>query len=86
MFVLRQIHPSGCQRNTFLGSSYKVISKNDGIAEFTKLSKEFWNEEDPVSTYAFIITDTGVTIPLYMEESTYIMTEGGKTFDNLSHR
>ncbi len=91
MFILRQISKEGIESNSIIGDSYNFIHKDINYREFCKtfeLTFEKSYEEDlkddnAKTCYAFI--SNGVFMrPLYKGNSYFIMTEGGKTFSNVS--
>ena len=86
MYTLRTIPQGYPARNESLGSYYTVILKEQNPKEFTETCKIFWNEENSGHTYGFVVNETGKIIPLMEGCFHYIMTDNGKTFDNLSLR
>jgi hypothetical protein len=85
MFILRRISGRGVQMNLNLGSSYTYIGKNENPEEFERTLKEVFDNLNEEIIYAFVSDEDGKHIyPLYKGQKAYIMTESGKTFDNVS--
>lgn len=97
MYTLRTI-VKNVQLNKSLGEDYAVIERETNYEEFAKTFKtcfqtEHVADDDKESTrftqncYAFIVHNEGsAIIPLYKNQSVYVMTESGKTFSNLSYK
>lgn len=86
MFVLRKISGEDVQMNIALGSSYTYIGKLENPKEFDRTSKEVFNDLNKEIIYAYVSNHSGAIHPLYEKQSNYIMTEGGKTFANLTKK
>lgn len=98
MYTLRSISKTGLQRNENLGSNYSLVHRDYNYPEFQRQFKFIFDKDhvadnDPESngdtkdTYAFVISENGGQIfPLYKTFDYYIMTDSGKTFDNLSYK
>jgi disulfide oxidoreductase YuzD len=85
MYTLRTI-TKNCDTNKIIGEWYKVVRKKFNKENFEKYYKDCFNKEkDEMSKkiYAFLQTDDFI-VPLYSDEFYYIVSEGGKTFENLS--
>ena len=85
MFILRRISGRGVQMNLNLGSSYTYVGKLENPEEFERTLKEVFDNLNEEIIYAFVSDEDGRHIhPLYKGQKAYIMTESGKTFDNVS--
>ena len=95
MFTLRQISSKGMQNNTVLGKNYKVLMREEHYDLFCEIYKKVFEQDhvsdlDPTASdiskdcYGFVYSDE--CHPLFKGESYFIMTENGKTFDNLTYR
>lgn len=63
-----------------------VVRRVENKDEFERTVK-LWSESDTEDVYALITYDDGKKImPLYDGGNYYIMTESGKTFDNVTRR
>lgn len=86
MYTLRKV-VDNVQSNQNLGIQYQVIEKETNKKEFKKAKEFFFGEEEENSCYAIIVCNGGSElIPLYKNQSNYIMTESGKTFSNLTFK
>lgn len=86
MFILRRILKDGVEINTSLGEDYVLVRRVENKDEFERTVK-LWSESDTEDVYALITYDDGKKImPLYDGGNYYIMTESGKTFDNVTRR
>lgn len=86
MFILRKIEKDGGQINVSLGEYYILINAESSPDRFNKLLKEQFKTESPDDVYAIICYSPGTNFrALSKNISYYIMTEGGKTFANISH-
>lgn len=94
MFALRTIS-NGIVSNQDIGLRYSVIHREKTPEYFRdKYCVVFNNshvaDTDPsacqisIQCYAFIVSDIG-TFPLYKNDENYIMTESGRTFENISY-
>jgi hypothetical protein len=85
MYTLREIPAGYPVRNESLGDAYTTVLKETNPKEFVETCKAFWNEENPGHTYGFVVCKEGSKIIPLMEGCYYyVMTENGRTFDNLS--
>ena len=82
MFTLRKITQSGIEMNFDLGNAYTLVVKERSLEDFNKEMKDhpFYND-----IYAFIIYKDDV-LPLYKNQKNYIVSESGKTYDNLTYK
>ena len=85
MFILRRVSGAGVEMNHDLGSdSYTLITKERNEEEFERSNKAFYGKGDPdEKVYGYVGNGDGKLIPLYSNQSNYIMTETGKTFSKL---
>jgi hypothetical protein len=87
MFILRQITKKGKISNMCIGTMYEVVSKEIDKEGFEFLLRVVNSHPDQKDIYAILIYGEGQnTYPLYKGVRSYIMTESGKTFDNISYR
>lgn len=89
MFILRQIFKDGQTQNTCLGERYEVTDRRNDEGRFRQLLGRTVTHPDQEKVFAILSYDKGdkiETYPLYEGFSYYIMTESGRTFDNLSFR
>lgn len=98
MFILRKITKERLVSNKSLGESYNYICRETNYKEFSDTYKILFGESHvadldensdsfSVKCYAFIIYNDGKDIdPLYKGQWNYIMTDTGKTFDNVSYK
>lgn len=97
-FILRKVLNNSTYTNVILGNQYQVIDRETNYNEFSKaFEKNFEKfhiaDLDPTSDnftqncYAFLVIENGnKLIPLYKKQWNYIMTESGKTFENLTYK
>ena len=85
MFILRKISGNGVEINISLGESYNLINKENHPEEFDRAVEEGLVISDSI-IYGYIATNNGGIYPLSSKQQAYIMTESGKTFDNLTLR
>lgn len=78
MFALRKITGNGSELNFDLGDYYVLITKERSPEEFEDKMKDH-------PSYAFICWKDGV-LPLYKNQKNYIVSESGKTYDNLTYK
>lgn len=87
MFVLRKITGKklngGIQMNFALGSSYIVVTKENNPIEFEEAVKSKIIIDDPI-IYGYVKGTDNNAHQLSVQQESYIMTESGKTFDNLT--
>lgn len=95
MFILRTIE-NNVPTNTILGDRYSFIGRHENYADFCRNFKLYFLEDhvadlDPNSgskeknCHAFISYSSEL-IPLYNNQTNYIMTGDGQTFENVSQR
>lgn len=82
MFTLRKITQTGVEMNFNLGDSYTLVTKENSPEEFEKGLKEHPFYED---IYAFVSWNNEI-LPLYKNQKNYIVSESGKTYDNLTYK
>jgi hypothetical protein len=96
MFVLRKII-GNTQTNYVLGIQYQVVERFADPEEFCKIFKSEFGynhvadldenaDNYTKNCYAFIVLQDFASIPLYMNQKNYVMTETGKTFSNLTFK
>jgi len=89
MFILRKITGKrlngGFQHNFNLGENYTVVTKEKNPEEFQEAINNKSIVDDPI-IYGFIIGKDCEIHQLSAQQESYIMTETGKTFDNLTLR
>lgn len=88
MFILRQIVKNGLTSNQCLGRRYLVTHKAYQPEQFEALLKVTDHHPDSEKIFAILTygDEKQDSYPLYTGFSYYIMTESGKTFDNLTFR
>lgn len=97
MFILRTFDPNGIEYNRTIGNSYKVVSREESYETFSEVYKKLFGkihvadldtESDKISKkiFAIILIEDGGRLPLYKDGKYYIMTPGGRTFDNLTYK
>lgn len=95
MFILRTI-ASNIPSNTVIGERYCYVGRHENYEEFCGFFLAYYGRPhvadlDPSSDdwskkcYAFITTGAQ-TIPLYINQSNYVMTSEGQTFENVTQR
>lgn len=82
MFTLRKITQTGVEMNFNLGDSYTLVTKENSPEEFEKGLKEHLFYGD---IYAFVSWNNEI-LPLYKNQKNYIVSESGKTYDNLTYK
>lgn len=96
-FILRTVYSDRTESNKILGSDYQFIHRELNYNEFSNMfnatfERTHVSDNDPESdkntkqVYAFVVYDGGNVIPLSKDLAYFVMTEGGKTFANLSFR
>lgn len=97
MYTLRSFE-DGIESNQSIGNNYQVINRKVNYEKFCEAFAKTWgknhvadldDESDKYTknTYAFLVVDGGSKlIPLYKGMLYYIVSENGKTFDNLTRR
>jgi hypothetical protein len=88
MFILRKISPNSFgQENLQIGDFYRLSHFIYTPADFKEALKEFDGSTEVDKVYGFVHYNNGHDIyPLYNGDQYYIMTENGKTFDNLTNK
>ena len=82
-----------------LGVQYEIVLReaSESYPRFAELFEEHFGkahiaddcataDEHTKRTYAFILNDKEGTIPLYKGQKNYIVSDSGKTFDNLTYK
>jgi len=97
MYTLRK-QIGNKEHNQFLGNEYSVVKRYTDYDEFQKAFKASFkmnhvadndenSDEFTKNCYAIIICKGGSeTIPLYIGQYNFIMSESGKTFSNLTFK
>lgn len=98
MYTLRTFNETGIETNRAIGDNYQVISRDVNYEKFREAYELFWNkphvadldtesDKHTRQTFCFLAIKQGAElIPLYKDESYYMMTESGKTFSNLTYK
>lgn len=82
MFILRQVSEKG-ESNQFLGKSYTVTHEVHQPEDYKRLVKE-WGDEAFENLCGYIHSEDGQLYRVWSDQSTFIMTESGKTFNRLT--
>lgn len=85
MFILRKFYKNGVSVNISLGKSYIVINKEIHPEIFNNAVSDGIIQIDP-DIYGYVIGKDDVHHILFVNQSAYIMTESGSTFDNVTRR
>lgn len=96
MFTLRRYSGSGVQMNQMIGDGYTLIDRESNYDDFCKTFEAIFqrkhvadldetSDKDTKDCYAFVCNGSFVQ-PLYKNQKNFIMTSGGKTFDNVSYK
>jgi len=92
MFVLRRVTSEGNEMNDCLGERYHKVMQETQKEEFERALKVLDWKLDGIQAqelYGFIIywtSDQMIHSPLYRKSMYFIMTESGKTFDNITYK
>lgn len=97
MFILRIIDKANVERNIALGDNYNFIARHTNYESFSEKYFETYGESHRAdndekatmlsrSIFAFIEAPKINVTPMNKEFKYYIMTESGKTFDNLTFK
>ena len=87
MFILRQINKEGLESNMCLGNRYSITYKEQHPVRFKELLGVTVTHPDQGKIFAIVSFDQGSDdYPIYEGQSYYIMTESGRTFDNIKKR
>ena len=95
MFILRTINDNGVEFNQILGESYTIVDRFISYEVFQIFFKDVFMRDhvadlDPSATsttkqcFAFIWAGDQ-KIPLYFDQSVYVMTDTGRTFKKLTY-
>lgn len=96
MYTLRTFTEDS-EVNNWLGAHYEVVRREESYERFSELYLQRFGRphvadldetasEETKRCYAIIITFDEEQIPLFKHQSNYIMTNGGKTFSNLTFK
>ena len=96
MFILRRISGKGIEINQSIGVSYTYVGKDLNYEDFSKAFESYFgfahradldeeSNSDTKQCYAFILGDL-IDQPLYKDQKNFIMTECGRTFENLTFK
>ena len=91
MFILRKMggENKSQARNFEIGNHYEVVDKERHPKSFEEMHKEFgggYATETPERViYAYVLFDGDVQ-PFWNHEYNFIMSENGKTFENITFR
>lgn len=85
MFVLRKFFNDGGEANCEIGNNYTLVLKKRDQERFEESFRQLGIDCDP-DIYGILSYGNGTTLFLYKGQRSYIMTENGTTFDNLSER
>lgn len=83
MFILRKINSRGVEMNFSLGESYTLITKEHNPDEFKDMVKSGGVLDDAI-IYGFVSGKDAKIHQLSSQQRSYIMTESGETFSNVS--
>jgi len=93
MYTLRKVPSSGVQINIVLGGNYAVVTRESNEKEFVRMYEAMHgcNENSSVTddedVYAILSSEGGKQFyALYKNQENYVMSEGGKTFSNLTFK
>ena len=81
MFVLRKISKDGVCSNFALGKVYTYVNKKNNLDLYLITDKRVGFGS---SVYGFVDDQQGNSHILLVEEQAFIMSENGKTFENIS--
>jgi len=94
MYTLKEIGSDSVITHDYLGYGFSVVNKETSTEYFDK-SYRAWSQVDEMDAnlkmndaiFAFVISEGGREIfPLYKNRFYYIVTENGKTFNNLTFK
>jgi hypothetical protein len=88
MFILRKISGKGIEMNFSLGSSYTLVIEERNPNEFKEYLDNSYKRIGAIASdklYGIISDENGRRIELFKNQKNFIMTSGGKTFDNISY-
>ncbi len=85
MFTLRKITGSSqAEMNFYLGRNYTLITKDRNPNDFKEACEKMQYDEKKDNVYGFVSDEEGESFALFSNQRNYIMTSGGKTYDNIS--
>lgn len=93
MYTLRNIDVNGCSNHS-LGESYSTVSRFENPVRFRELFKDVFEKDhvadldessdiDTKNVIQFVLGANNFIIPVYQNESYYIMTNSGQTFEKI---
>lgn len=87
MFILRTVKEAGkaFEVNKNLGNEYTVVLESNQREQVDKMKSDGIITNDPI-IYGYIVSESLEVLELSVQNRNYIMTENGKTFDNLSYK
>lgn len=94
MYTLRKIGVSGIEFNKFLGKDYSLTMFEKSPEHFWLIHDSFFQLTERVALkegqtpdcYGFVHNEMNQEImPLFKSERCYIVSESGKTFDNICY-
>lgn len=97
-FILRTVLPDGYETNRIIGSQYSYVNRETHYEEFCRSYKvvfgidhvtdlDVMSDQFAKNCYGIIVYNNGADlIPLYKKQISYIMTENGKTFSNVTFK
>jgi hypothetical protein len=82
--------------NQIIGDNYTLISRESNYQEFCRAFKTYFDKDHVADLdenadyntrecYAFVANGK-IFQPLYRKQSNYIMSDNGRTFDNLTYK
>jgi len=98
MFTLRTITLDGLECNQSIGDYYVYVSRERNYEAFSIHFEKYFemkhvadldgtSDKYTKETYGFLVYQGGSqTMPLYIGQKSFIMTDDGKTFDNITFR
>lgn len=87
MYTLRKITKDGLEMNFNLGNSYTLVTKERNSEAFEKDMKAIpYVDIEERGIYGIVWSQDSQMNLLYDYQQSYIMTESGKTFSNVSKR
>lgn len=85
-YHFRKINKEKVETNYALGGEYSIISKRKNRKHFDQIVKSNFDNEIHSNVYGFIKSCNGKIFCLEKDSESYIMTESGATFSNLTKR
>jgi hypothetical protein len=90
MFSLRIVFFAGTESNIYLGKKYALYTRSLGEDEFMVAAKLFYGEEglpsDFDNCYGILFPEGEQGVALYEGNQYYIVTDSGKTYDNITYK